>query len=167
MDTAASYSFFKQDVRQWAIRNFPPEATILDVGAGSGTYYNLLHEDFNNIEAVEAWKPVIDHYNLEGKYTKVHHIDIKDFTYDHYDLIIFGDVLEHLTVAEAQKVLEYALPRCENLIVALPYNYPQANNDNLFEEHKQPDLTIENVAERYPQLQLLYGNHLYGYYIKK
>jgi hypothetical protein len=38
--------------------------------------------------------------------------------------------------------------------------------DNVYEIHKQPDLTPEIVLERYPMLKLLYKNSKYGYYVK-
>ena len=42
-----------------------------------------------------------------------------------------------------------------------------AIEDNIYEIHKQDDLTKDNVLKRYPRLELLYGNEEYGYYIKK
>jgi hypothetical protein len=38
---------------------------------------------------------------------------------------------------------------------------------NTHEIHLQPDLTPENMLERYPDLELLYGNNFYGYYTNK
>ena len=163
-----SYSFFKDDVAKYLKKNFKEDSTILDVGAGCGTYYEYLHDYFKNMEAVEVFRPNIEMYDLNSKYKKVHFTDIKDFEYTYYDIIIFGDILEHLTIEEAQKVLKYALDRCKQVIVAVPYMYPQdAIKDNVYEIHKQPDLTKENMLERYPELKLLYGCDAYGYYVKK
>lgn len=163
-----SYSFFKDDVAKYLKEHFNRDARILDVGAGCGTYYNYLGDYFTDMDAVEVFKPNIEMYDLESKYKNVYNVDIKDFEYDKYDIIIFGDVLEHLTVEEAQKVLQYALDRCEEVVVAVPYMYPQdAIKNNIYEIHKQPDLTKENMLERYPQLKYLYGCDAYGYYIKK
>lgn len=89
------------------------------------------------------------------------------FEYDYYDLIIFGDVFEHLSVEDAQKVLDYAYNRCKNFIVAVPYHYVQGSTENKWKEHIQDDLTIDNIKERYPYLKLLYGDSVYRYYIKK
>jgi len=164
---AGSYSFFKQEVKGWIKEHFNPSSTILDVGPGMGTYYNLLQDTYKNIDAVEIYAPNIKDYKLEEKYSNVYNSDIVDFKYDHYDLIIFGDILEHLSVEDAQKVLKYAGERCNNFIVAVPYCYKQQGRENKWETHIQDDLTKENVLERYPQLQLLYGNDRYGYYIKK
>jgi predicted RNA methylase len=164
---ATSYKYFKKNVKNYLISKFPETATILDVGAGCGTYYNLLHDCFKTIHAVEVFKPNIDNYELEKKYNAVFNADIKDFEYGFYAIIIFGDIIEHLTVEEAQKVLKYAYDRCDELIVAVPYEMEQdICEDNVYEIHKQPDLTPENVLERYPMLKLLYKNSKYGYYVK-
>lgn len=164
---ATSYKYFKKNVKNYLQSKFTDNATVLDVGAGCGTYYNLLHDYFKVINAVEVFKPNIDNYELEKKYNAVFNADIKDFEYGFYAIIIFGDIIEHLTVEEAQKVLKYAFDRCDEMIVAVPYEMEQGIcEDNVYEIHKQPDLTPENVLERYPMLKLLYKNDKYGYYVK-
>lgn len=164
---AFSYEFFKKDVKLYLMNKFKPDATILDVGAGEGTYYNLLHDVYKNIDAVEVFKPNIDNYKLEEKYNKVYYSDIKDLKYNNYDIIIFGDIIEHLEVEEAQKVLEYANKHCKEMIIAVPYELEQGiAEENIYEIHKQADLTPKIVLERYPMLKLLFKNDLYGYYIK-
>ena len=163
---AYSYNYFKSEIKDYLKRQYKGDIKVLDVGAGSGTYYNLLGKYFPNIEAVEVFKPNIEKYALESKYKRVYNANIVDFKYDFYDLIIFGDIIEHLEVEEAKKVLEYAKDRCKELIVAVPYCYEQGEVDgNIYEIHKQSDLTPQIMSERYPYLQLLYGNNEYGYYI--
>lgn len=165
---ASSYSYFKNEIKDYIINNFDNNSKILDVGAGEGTYWYLLKDNFKNMDAVEVFQPNIDNFKLEEKYSKVYDIDIKHFKYDYYDLIIFGDIIEHLDVNEAQEVLKYAYTHCKDMIVAVPYEYEQGIcDDNIYEIHKQADLTNEIVLERYPMLKLLYKNDLYGYYIKK
>ena len=165
---SGSYGFYKEEVKEYLKSKFNESAEILDVGPGRGTYYDLLNDSFNNIDAVEVFEPNIERFGLKDKYKNVYNFDIKDFKYDYYDIIIFGDVIEHLEIEEAQKVLEYAYTRCQEMIVAVPYCYPQGmEEDNKYEIHKQPDLTPENVLERYPMLKLLSKNDVYGYYVKK
>lgn len=164
---ATSYKYYKKSIKKYLINKFDENAIILDVGAGEGTYYNLLNDYFKNIYAVEVFEPNIDNYKLEMKYNKVYNVDIKDFEYDFYDIIIFGDVLEHLEVNDAQMVLKYAYNRCNEMIVAVPYMCEQGiAEDNVYEIHKQDDLTPENMLERYPMLKLLHKNTKYGYYVK-
>jgi len=165
---ARSYEYFKEDIKKYLIDRFDLKSTILDVGAGEGTYYNLLGDYFKNIDAVEVFKPNIDNFRLNQKYRNVYWVNIKDFKYSKYDIIIFGDVIEHLDIKDAQKVLEYALKRCKEIIVAVPYQLKQGiEEDNVYEIHKQDDLTPEIMQERYPYLKLLYSNKEYGYYTKK
>ena len=167
IDTATSYPFFKEEVRDYLKEKFDNECEILDVGAGCGNYYNLLGNFYNKIDAVEIFEPNIKNYELENKYRKVYNIDICNFKYDFYDIIIFGDIIEHLSVKEAQDVLKYAFERCEEMIVAVPYMCEQGEyGGNVYEIHKQDDLTKENILERYPMLKLLYADDIYGYYVK-
>ena len=157
-----SYKFFKEEIRNYLINKYPPKSEILDVGAGSGTYALLLG-DYFELDAVEVYKPSADY--IKERYRRVFNEDIRDFKYEHYDIVLFGDVLEHLEVEEAQKVLDYAISRADEVIVAVPYQYKQGVIDgNEYEIHKQDDLTPELVQERYPMLHLLFGNELYGYY---
>lgn len=168
MDNATSYSIYKQEIKKYIINHFKSTDTVLDIGAGCGTYSMLLEGYFKNIDAIEAYLPNIKNHNLEKKYNNVYNIDIQHFKFDYYDLIIMGDVLEHLTITEAQEVLKYILPKCKQIIVAIPYQLKQEEvENNIYEIHKQPDLTRKNMKERYPDLELLYGNQIYGYYIKK
>lgn len=165
---AYSYSYYKNIIKDYLIKQFDKDATILDVGPGCGTYYDLLNDYFTTFDGVEAFAPNIDRYDLRNKYRNVYNKDIKDFEFDYYDIIIIGDVLEHLSIEDAQKVIKYCENRCKQLIVAVPYTMPQdAIEDNIYEIHKQDDLTIENMKERYPSLKLLIHNSDYGYYVKK
>lgn len=157
-----SYSFGKAEVCTWVRRHFPVESSILDVGAGSGTWRKLLPE-YSNMDALEIFEPYLE--QLRG-YRRVICADVRKYEYEPYDLIVFGDVLEHMSVRDAREVLEYALPRCRDLIVAVPYLYRQgACNGNLYEAHVQDDLTPRIFAERYPELTVLHDTGMqYCYY---
>ena len=91
-------------------------------------------------------------------------------------IIPYYKTLEH--TKELLKILEPQLDEdveliivddgCKEMIVAVPYELEQGiEEDNIYEIHKQADLTPENMKERYPMLKLLYKNELYGYYIKE
>ena len=165
---ATSHAVYKVEITNYLKKNFDRNAKVLDVGAGEGTYYNYMHDYFNNIEAVEVFKPNIVNYELEKKYNKVYNVNIINFKYDYYDIIIFGDIIEHLDVEQAKKVLDYAYPRCDEMIVAVPYLNPQGiEEENIYEIHKQDDLTDEIMKERYPYLKNVFKNDIYGYYIKE
>ena len=162
----ASLDTGKKETVSWICNNFSKGSTCLDVGACDGKW-GLLLNDYLIMDGVEIYKPNIEKHMLWNIYRKVFECDIKDLTYSQYDLIIFGDVLEHMSVEDAQKVLEYAWPRCRDLIVAVPYQWVNRSHyGNPYEVHIQDDLTPENVLERYPRLKPLFVYERYGYYTK-
>ena len=155
----------KSEVCDWVRRNFRPEATILDVGACDGLWRQLLPE-FPNMYAVEIFGH--NYERLKG-YRAKYLADIRDVDYHWYDLIIFGDVIEHLSVKDAQSVLNYAWGRCLDMIIAVPFLYPQGElYGNPHEIHIQDDLTPEIFEQRYPDYEVLFdtGSN-YCYYHKK
>ena len=160
----SSYGYGKREVCGWVLSTVPGSAAILDVGACDGNWRRLLPE-YANMDAVEVFPP-----NAEklSNYRKVYTADIRDFKYDWYDLIIFGDIIEHLPVKDAQAVLEYAAPRCRDMIVAVPFLYKQGEiYGNPYERHIQDDLTPAIFAERYSGFEVLCDpGHDYCYYHK-
>lgn len=151
----ASYDFGKDHMVHWIRDHFQAGSTCLDVGACDGKWADLL-QGYLTIDAVEIYGPNIDAHHLKSKYRKVFNSDIRRMRYKHYDLIIFGDVIEHMTVAEAQKVLKYAREHCDDYIIGVPFEYKQgAIYGNPWEQHIQDDLTPENFEERYPGHQML------------
>lgn len=59
-----SYGKYKQEIKDWICSNFDENARILDVGAGSGTYWNLLNDKFKHIDCVEVFVPYIEQFEL-------------------------------------------------------------------------------------------------------
>ena len=162
-----SYGYGKREVLLWVWEHFPEGATALDVGACDGKWWEILGS-YLKMDAIEIFVPNVVIHDLPNKYNQVAIGDIKDFNYDWYDLIIFGDVIEHMTVEDAQQVLAYAWPRCKDLIVAVPFEYEQdAIYGNEHERHLQPDLTPAIFDARYPGMELIYDTgHQYAYYHK-
>ena len=151
----ASYDYGKQDIVGFVYQHFCPGSSCLDVGACDGKWFDLLGH-YLTMDAVEIFEPNITGHNLEYKYRHVFAGDIADYHYSWYDLIIFGDVLEHMTVDNAQRVLEYAKGRCRDLIIGVPFRYPQDElYGNPWERHIQGDLTPELFEERYPGYELI------------
>lgn len=158
----SSYPQGKKEVCEWIRENYP-EGTILDVGACDGIWRKLLPEYI--MDAVEIFTPNAE--RLTG-YRAVFNRDIIRFAYVHYDLIIFGDVIEHMTVKDAQDVLEYAKLHCDDMIIAVPWQYKQGiAYGNQWEIHIQDDLTPEIFAERYPGFDPIWQNDIYAYYHKR
>ena len=107
-------------------------------------------------------------------YNEFHQLDMRNTEelkkLGYFDLIIMGDVLEHVTPEEARQVLNTVEEMTEYLLVAVPYLYPQYCENNHWENHLQPDLTLEVMQERYPELNLINlciddDEPFYGYYL--
>lgn len=163
----ASTDYGKIEIVNYIWQNFAPGSTCLDVGACDGKWHGLLGH-YLTMDAVEIFEPNITVHELKSKYRNVYNADIATLEYGWYDLIIFGDVIEHMEIGTAQEVLKTAESRCRDMIVGVPYLYPQdAIYGNPYEEHLQPDLTPGIFAERYPNLELIYGDRHYGYYHKR
>lgn len=151
----ASYDYGKEDIVSFVYQHFAPGSSCLDVGACDGKWWDLLGH-YLTMDAVEIFEPNILAHNLLYKYRHVIDGDIADHRYSWYDLIIFGDVIEHMTVEKAQRVLEYAKLRCHDMIIGVPFLYKQGPlYGNEYERHIQDDLTPEIFNERYPGFELL------------
>ena len=159
-----SYQYGKDEVCAWIRQQFNPECTILDVGACNGKWRGLLPEYI--MDAIEIFKPNAD--ALTG-YRLTIRGDISDYRYEWYDLIIFGDVIEHMPIEAAQAVIDYARTHCRDMIIAIPYEYIQDElYGNRWERHIQDDLTPAIFDARYPGFDVLVDpGHNYCYYHKK
>jgi SAM-dependent methyltransferase len=86
-------------------------AEVLDVGAGSGTYAKLLRNSVlpdSHFTAIEVWEPYVEKFRLGDLYDAVLvgnalAVEVPDSV---FDLAIFGDVLEHVTEADAIWMVE-------------------------------------------------------------
>lgn len=134
---------------------------ILDVGAGSGTYFDALQSAGYSkaIGAVEVWRPYINEFGLELKYDFVYEVDIrsKDFLEameGAFDVVIFGDILEHMSKEEALELWD-ALPSITRYaLIAIPIiHYHQGEiNGNPYEVHVKDDWSHEEVLDSFSNI---------------
>ena len=114
----------------------------LDVGAGSGTYARLLRPIHRGYwQAVEVWDPYVERFGLLDLYDDVHVENVMATRHrlKHApDLILLGDVVEHLELAEAFDVLQWAAATGKHTIVSVPIvHWPQGEIDgNHYETHR-------------------------------
>lgn len=146
--------------------------TILDVGAGAGFGSDTLRSKCSIIEAIEGYEEGIKLWKLDEKYDKVYHTLLQDFKFEHkYDFMLMSDILEHLTVSEAQNFLKEARKHVTQVLVVVPYEMENGKRAlNPLEYHKQADLTEEIMEERYPELfcinsYLSRPSKAFGYFI--
>lgn len=151
-----NWGYLGADVKQYLTQNFEPTSTILDVGCGHGFYIKLLKDHFSKFDAVEVWEPYIEEYKLREMYDNVYNVNIMDFEFEYYDIIIMGDILEHLSREDAKTILNRLKDKCRELIVVVPYYLPQDEVfGNKYEIHLQPDLDDAIMAEHFPMLELI------------
>jgi len=160
----SSYSYGKQEVKKWIEESFHEGCSVLDVGCGEGIWSDMLKPRYK-IDGVEIFKPYVLEHDLKSKYRNLYICDVEDVLYDHYDLVIFGDVIEHMSIHKAQKVLEYAKKHSFDHIVAVPWLYKQGPiNGNELERHVQDDLTLEIFNDRYPGYSPIWTTNNYAYF---
>lgn len=161
----ASLNDGKAEAVAWIKEHFNRGDTCLDVGACGGRWWRLVG-DYLTMDAVEIFEPYIKTGKLHKKYKHVYNVDIRQFEYNFYNLVIFGDVLEHMSIQDAQKVIDYARERSDNMLIAIPYGWKQgAIHGNPYEVHIQDDLTPALFNERYPGFTPIYQTDLYAYYV--
>ena len=154
-----SWGYFKWDIQSYLTKEFPKNSTILDVGCGQGDYADLLGEHFGKFDAVEIWEPYIEEFNLRERYNNVFNVNILDFEFDYYDIIIMGDILEHLNRKDAITLINRLKNKCKELLIVVPFYLPQETvNGNVYERHLQEDLDDEIMRKYYPSLELLNYN---------
>lgn len=155
-------SFFwgKQDVGTYIARMLKQNSTlrVLDIGCGSGNYGKLLYRFKGQVDGIEVFEPNIRKFKLREIYNSVYSCNALGFNfYDDYNIFILGDILEHLTPKDARELLDTLKnsQNCGLIVVAVPFLYEQDEIDsNKYEIHLQPDLTLEVMKERYPELNL-------------
>lgn len=136
----------------WIVKN--NINSILDVGAGSGTYQHLLHSNgmkIDKLDALEVWKPYIEQYSLASRYDRVIQEDARNHNDFDYDLVILGDVLEHMSKEDAVALWSKVSGKAKHAIISIPIiHYPQGHLDgNPYEEHVKDDWTTEEVLETF------------------
>lgn len=128
---------------EW-LREIDPKV-VIDVGAGQGVYARMARQVSTAVRviAVEVFFPSVRDYDLQRLYSDVVVADVRWVCWDRIvnkfspDVVIMGDVLEHMRRAEAIEVMDALSWRNIPTLVSLPIvHWPQGEVDgNPFEEH--------------------------------
>jgi 2-polyprenyl-3-methyl-5-hydroxy-6-metoxy-1,4-benzoquinol methylase len=128
--------------------------TVLDVGAGQGVYLDLIRQGLGAgvvVNAVEVWQPYIDQFDLENRYDKLFAMDVRDLTNFAYDLVILGDVLEHMSEDSAVELWDRISQQARHAIISIPiiHYHQDAINGNPYEVHVEEDWNTEKVLKTF------------------
>lgn len=143
--------------------HLPQDSEILDVGFGRGIYALLLREEgYKHIDGVDVYDKGIKELEIDKIYNNIYIEDIRKFNFDKYDLIILGDVLEHLTLTDAQKLLTTWIEgdKTDHLLISIPYELKQNPTENPYEKHLQDNITPKYMREHYPYLKLIFEDEM-------
>ncbi|MFE9886865.1 class I SAM-dependent methyltransferase [Streptomyces scopuliridis] len=118
--------------KDWSLERFQRHLpdTVTDIGPGEGTYARLFRPTHEGVwwTAIEIHKPYIAKYKLKSTktrrmYDEIHVEDVRESEGHlfHRDLVVCGDVLEHMPREDAVALLQ----RIEqvgawNILVSLP-----------------------------------------------
>ena len=127
----------KHLVRDW-IDKLNPES-VLDIGAGVGTYAIMCWRPEQYWVALEVFEPYVEMFNLGGKYDEVWIDDARTAVYSRgFELIIAADMLEHMHKQEAKDLILKLLSHCKYLLICFPviHNDQCAGDEgNIYEAH--------------------------------
>lgn len=118
-----------------------PNRNVLDMGAGEGKWGKILRGRVKKIEAIEIYEPYIKTYELGKWYDRVYHMDAREYRVldkqrHPFDVVILGDILEHLPYADAIELVFKLKQDFHEIYLTIPINYcPQQGLENPYEDH--------------------------------
>lgn len=141
--------------------------TILDVGVGAGTYSVILKDkgiQMNKFDGIEAWEPYVEEFDLTNKYDNLFKIDARKWEDWGYDLVIFGDVLEHMSKEDALALWEKVSTQAKHALISIPIiHYPQGHeHGNPYEEHVKDDWSTLEVIKTFSHIEKYYSYDVVG-----
>lgn len=130
--------------------------TVIDVGAGAGIYAEITRRASPEayITAIEAWYPYIEQFDLKNKYDEVINMDVRQVQSFNVDLVIFGDVIEHMSKSEAQDLWARVAKDAKYAIISIPivHWHQDAINGNPYEVHIEEDWSADDVLASFSHI---------------
>src|ERR1700761_5946751 len=149
MSSAEGKSWIKERVGLLAASG---PLAVVDVGPGVGTYAKLLAgPDVRRITGIEVWEPYVRTYRLHEYYDEIIIGDVREVPIPPADVVILGDVAEHMTAGEAQDVWRRCAEAAARAVyLSIPIvHYPQQSiEDNPYEVHVEEDWSHDKVLAR-------------------
>jgi len=116
------------------------DTNVLDIGAGEGKWGKKLKGKVKSIDGVEIWKPNIVKFKLDEHYDNLFNVNMLNFDYTKkkYDIMILGDVLEHLTYDNAIIFMKEAIKHIKKIYLSIPISLCKQDGNkigNPYESH--------------------------------
>jgi SAM-dependent methyltransferase len=127
---------------------------VLDIGPGVGTYAKLLRGPaVDRITGIEVHAPYVETYRLREYYDQVVVADARRASFPDCDVVILGDVAEHMTEPEARELWDKASRAARRAVyLSIPVvHYPQGELEgNHHEVHVVDDWDHDKVMAAFP-----------------
>lgn len=135
------------------VRKLNPQS-ILDVGTGFGRWGILFREFleiWDNSKYDGNWDRIIDGVEIYQGYVKDYHkyfytniynenaLTYLESTEKKYDMVNFGDIIEHFEKAEGEKLISLALEKAKYVLINIPIGKhwkQEGTQENPWEAHK-------------------------------
>ncbi|MHA3701824.1 class I SAM-dependent methyltransferase [Jatrophihabitans sp. YIM 134969] len=151
MSSQEGKSWIRARVDELAQQYGPLE--VVDVGPGVGTYAKLLAgPGVAHITGIEVFEPYVETYRLHEYYDRIVLGDIRTTPVPACDVVVLGDVVEHMSEAEAVDVWAAATRAARHAVyLSIPVvHYPQGEIEgNPHEVHVVEDWDHEAVLARF------------------
>ena len=115
---------FNGEVQRF-IGRLPALKRCLDIGAGNGKHGRVIRAAHQNahITAVEIERKYVEQFDLNALYDRVITTDAYNLIANPdvaYDLVVFGDVLEHMRWADGMSLLQFFAYRAKWILAIYP-----------------------------------------------
>ena len=120
------------------------------MGCGSGEYGEMIASCLENctVIGVEIYEPYLSAFpNLEKYYSNVILGDIREVIHDeeiYGDIIVFGDVLEHIPKEDFHPLLREAVKKFGYIMISSPYGFSPQTRPKVGD-----DISFQNLHERH------------------
>lgn len=145
--------------------------TVLDIGPGVGTYAKLLAGPaVAHITGLEIWEPYVHTYRLHDYYDEVVVGDARTTDLPVVDVIVMGDVAEHMTEPEALALWERAGAAARRAVfLSIPIvHYPQGHLEgNPHEHHVDEDWDHDRVLASFEGITDFWTGAVVGVYERR
>ena len=142
--------------KPWTVRQIAKLSpqSVLDVGPGEGHYLEFIKSfvgDHIKVDGIEIWEPYVEKFQLDKRYDNLYVGDVRNHDNFEYDIVIFGDVLEHMAEQDAVTVWNKASLQARYGVISIPIvHHPQGVvENNPYEAHVVEDWSTKKVLDSF------------------